>query len=68
MSFVGELGWEIHVHKGDAIFVYKDLEKAFDSCKVPFINAGFRALDSLSIEKGFPHWHHEIRYKYQEEN
>ena len=24
-------------------------------------NAGYRAIDSLSIEKGYPHWHQEIR-------
>ena len=26
------------------------------------INAGYRAIDSLSIEKGYPHWHAEIRF------
>ena len=25
------------------------------------VNAGYRAIDSLSIEKGYPHWHQEIR-------
>ncbi len=26
------------------------------------VNGAYRALDSLSIEKGYPHWHMEIRY------
>ena len=25
------------------------------------VNGGYRAIDSLSIEKGYPHWHQEIR-------
>ena len=25
------------------------------------VNAGYRAIDSLSIEKGYPHWHMEVR-------
>ena len=25
------------------------------------VNAGYRAIDSLSIEKGYPHWHQEVR-------
>ena len=25
------------------------------------LNAGYRAIDSLSIEKGYPHWHAEIK-------
>ena len=24
------------------------------------VNAGYRAIDSLSIEKGYPHWHQEV--------
>ena len=25
------------------------------------VNAGYRAIDALSIEKGYPHWHQEIK-------
>lgn len=25
------------------------------------VNAGYRAIDSLSMEKGYPHWHQEVR-------
>ena len=28
---------------------------------IGLVNAGYRAIDSLSIEKGYPHWHQEIR-------
>ena len=29
--------------------------------KYGMVNAGYRAIDSLSIEKGYPHWHQEVR-------
>lgn len=26
------------------------------------VNSGYRAIDSLSIEKGFKHWHQDVRH------
>lgn len=59
VSFVGEMGWELHIPKEHCVNVYRSL---IETGK-PFglVNAGYRAIDSLSIEKGYPHWHQEIR-------
>ena len=59
MSFVGEMGWELHVPKDSCSAVYKALMEESEGL---LVNAGYRAIDSLSIEKGYPHWHAEIRF------
>lgn len=59
VSFVGELGWELHVPKSACGDVYRALIEAGGD---RMVNAGYRAIDSLSIEKGYPHWHAEIRW------
>ena len=56
VSFVGEMGWELHVPKASCVPVYRALMG-----EGGVANAGYRAIDSLSIEKGYPHWHAEIR-------
>ncbi len=63
VSFVGEMGWELHTPSKSCVIVYKALMKKGR----PFglVNAAYRAIDSLSIEKGYPHWHQEIRYTIQ---
>ena len=50
LSFVGELGWELHVPNSVAVDVYKAVMKAGAPHNI--VNAGYRAIDSLSIEKG----------------
>lgn len=50
LSFVGELGWELHVPRESCIPVYQALMAA--GAKHGLVNAGYRAIDSLSIEKG----------------
>ena len=60
VSFVGELGWELHVPKESCSAVYRALME--EGGQGQLINAGYRAIDSLSIEKGYPHWHAEIRF------
>lgn len=50
LSFVGELGWELHVPNTAAVEVYKAVMEAGKQYGV--VNAGYRAIDSLSIEKG----------------
>ena len=50
LSFVGELGWELHVPNSSAVKVYEAVWKA--GSKHGLVNAGYRAIDSLSIEKG----------------
>lgn len=50
LSFVGELGWELHIPKDACLPVYHAVMAA--GANHGIINAGYRAIDSLSIEKG----------------
>ncbi|XP_072488982.1 sarcosine dehydrogenase, mitochondrial isoform X2 [Notamacropus eugenii] len=59
LSFVGEMGWELHIPKASCVPVYKAVMKA--GAKHGIVNAGYRAIDSLSIEKGYRHWHADLR-------
>ncbi|KAM9322418.1 sarcosine dehydrogenase, mitochondrial-like isoform 1-T2 [Pholidichthys leucotaenia] len=59
LSFVGELGWELHIPKNSCLPVYEAVMVA--GKKHGIINSGYRAIDSLSIEKGYRHWHADLR-------
>lgn len=59
LTFVGELGWELHMPNESAVDVYKAVMKA--GTPYGIINAGYRAIDSLSVEKGYRHWHSSLR-------
>ena len=59
VSFVGEMGWELHIPAQSCVPVYRALMEAGEAHGL--VNAAYRAIDSLSIEKGYPHWHQEIR-------
>lgn len=59
MTFVGEMGWELHVPASSCVDVYRALMDA--GAKHGLANAGYRAMDSLSIEKGYRHWHADLR-------
>lgn len=50
LSFVGELGWELHAPRPACVPVYQAVMTA--GAKHGLVNAGYRAIDSLSIEKG----------------
>ncbi|CAN7990380.1 unnamed protein product, partial [Ixodes pacificus] len=50
LTFVGELGWELHIPSSSCVLVYRALVEA--GSKFGLINAGYRAIDSLSLEKG----------------
>lgn len=50
LSFVGELGWELHIPGPSCVPVYQAVMAA--GAKHGLVNAGYRAIDSLSIEKG----------------
>lgn len=50
LSFIGELGWEIHAPNAAALDVYHALFKAGKDFGLK--NSGYRAMDSLSMEKG----------------
>ncbi|KAK0148112.1 Sarcosine dehydrogenase, mitochondrial [Merluccius polli] len=71
LSFVGELGWELHIPRDSCLPVYDAVMAA--GAKHGIINSGYRAIDSLSIEKGrslclsgntltwYRHWHADLR-------
>ncbi|KAM5328827.1 sarcosine dehydrogenase, mitochondrial isoform 2-T2 [Glossophaga mutica] len=59
LSFVGELGWELHVPAPSCVPVYRAVMAA--GAAHGLVDAGYRAIDSLSIEKGYRHWHADLR-------
>lgn len=58
VTYVGELGWELHVPTEYALAVYRALmdEGAADG----IVNAGYRAIESLRLEKGYRAWGADI--------
>lgn len=59
LSFVGELGWELHIPVPSCVPVYRAVMAA--GAKHGLVDAGYRAIDSLSTEKGYRHWHADLR-------
>jgi len=59
ISFVGEMGWELHVPNCNTVEVYNAVMEAGKDYGIA--NAGYRAMDSMSIEKGYRHWHADLR-------
>lgn len=54
VSYVGELGWELYLPMAYQRYVYQllmDAGREFD-----IVNFGYRALDSLRLEKGYRFW------------
>jgi len=64
LTFIGELGFELHVPSSSAQEVYTNImsagEKLTASKCVPVVNSGYRAIDSMSAEKGYRHWHADL--------
>jgi 4-methylaminobutanoate oxidase (formaldehyde-forming) len=58
VTFVGELGWELHVPAEAALAVYDRLVEA--GAAHGLVNAGYRAIDGLRLEKGYRVWAGEI--------
>jgi glycine cleavage system T protein len=57
ISYVGELGFELYIPSEFALPVFDIIaEAAGDRLAL----AGFHALDSLRLEKGYRHWGHDI--------
>ncbi|XP_002158472.3 sarcosine dehydrogenase, mitochondrial [Hydra vulgaris] len=59
LTFVGEMGWELHIPKHACVDVYHEIMKVGKEFGI--VNSGYRAIDNLSIEKGYRHWHADIR-------
>lgn len=58
LSFVGELGYELYPTADQAVNLYDALIEAGDELGIR--RAGYHALDSLRIEKGYRHLGHDI--------
>ncbi|NUJ80646.1 GcvT family protein [Methylocystis sp. FS] len=58
VTYVGELGWELHIPVDFAVSVYDALIEA----GAPFclVDAGYRAIESLRLEKGYRAWGSDI--------
>jgi glycine cleavage system aminomethyltransferase T/glycine/D-amino acid oxidase-like deaminating enzyme len=58
ITYVGELGWELYVPVEFASAVYEDLVGA--GADLGLRNAGYYAVDSLRLEKGYRAWGREL--------
>lgn len=50
LSFIGEMGWELHAPNHAALEIYRALFRV--GKELGLRNSGYRAMDSLSVEKG----------------
>ena len=58
VSYVGELGWELHLPTEYAAAVYDAIDHA--GAIHALRNAGFRAIETLRLEKGFRAWSADV--------
>jgi len=58
VTYVGELGWELHVPTENAVGVHDALMEAGGDFGIR--NAGYRAIESLRLEKGYRAWGAEV--------
>ncbi len=58
LTYVGELGWEIFVPTEFAAHVYEQIVEA--GVEHGLVHAGYHAMDSLRLEKGYRHFGHDI--------
>ncbi len=58
IGYVGELGWELHVPTSYAAHVYELLREAGHAYDIA--NVGYRAIDTLRMEKGYLYWSTDI--------
>jgi len=58
VTYVGELGWELHIPVESAINVFDALHAAGRDHGL--INAGYRAIETLRLEKGYRAWGADI--------
>jgi 4-methylaminobutanoate oxidase (formaldehyde-forming) len=58
LTYVGELGWELHLPAENALAVYQQVMAA--GAEFGIANAGYRAIESLRLEKGYRAWGSDI--------
>ena len=62
IGFVGELGWELHIPTEFGAHVYHTLRAAGEAHGIR--DVGYRAIDSLRLEKGYLYWSGDISPDY----
>jgi 4-methylaminobutanoate oxidase (formaldehyde-forming) len=62
MTYVGELGYELYIPTEFAAHVYESLWEAGQSLNIR--NAGYRAIASMHLEKGYADWGSELTTEY----
>ena len=62
LGYVGELGFELHIPSEFAIHVYKELWQSGQEMDIA--NVGYRAIESLRMEKGYLYWSGDISPDY----
>ena len=58
ITYVGELGWELYIPTEFMTDVYDTIVQA--GPEFGLVHAGYHALNSLRMEKGYRHWGHDI--------
>jgi 4-methylaminobutanoate oxidase (formaldehyde-forming) len=62
VTYVGELGWELYAPMADGLALWDALWKAGRDAGLTA--AGYRAIDSLRLEKGYRYWSAEVTPEY----
>jgi 4-methylaminobutanoate oxidase (formaldehyde-forming) len=62
VTYIGELGWELHIPTEYTVHVYEELRKAGE--EFGMIDFGYRALESMRLEKGYRYWTADITPDY----
>jgi len=58
VTYVGELGWELYAPVADGLALWDALWSA--GSPLGMVAAGYRAIDSLRLEKGYRYWSAEV--------
>ena len=58
VTYVGELGWELYAPIADGLALWDTLWSA--GSPLGIVAAGYRAIDSLRLEKGYRYWSAEL--------
>ena len=58
VTYVGELGWELYAPTADGLALWDALWAA--GSPLGMVAAGYRAIDSLRLEKGYRYWSAEV--------
>ena len=62
VGYVGELGWELHIPTEYVAHVYELLRQA--GAEFGIADVGYRAIESLRLEKGYVYWSADITPDY----